>query len=330
MIYYIIIASLIIILYIIVIFLLSKKSKKQFEYNINLKKELEKSEEQNEKLNKIQKDLTTAIEKAQIQYKEFQELVSKEKEKLNLVQETKEKMENTITAAFEQFCNTLEYSYKEKEKEYDNLTENLSKNYAEKEYNFKESIDKIKQELNRITESKAAAMEALAKEEEIKNNKKLYCPQINENEIKDIKILKDIEYKLSNPRTLRMLIWSTYYQKPINQVCINILGSSTAKVSGIYKITNQINGLVYIGQAVDLATRIKNHAKYGLGIDTPQNNKLYKAMEEYGLENFSFEILEKCNSSELDIKEKFYISLYNSKNFGYNTQAGNGKESILY
>ena len=94
---------------------------------------------------------------------------------------------------------------------------------------------------------------------------------------------------------------------------------------GIYKITNTINNLVYIGQAVDVATRWKNHAKAGLGIDTPANNKLYKAMQEDGLENFSFELLEECSRAELNEKEKWYISLYQSDQFGYNSNSGVGK-----
>lgn len=122
-----------------------------------------------------------------------------------------------------------------------------------------------------------------------------------------------------------MLVWQTYYQKPINQVCANVLGSSTASICGIYKITNQKNGIVYIGQAVDISTRWKNHAKAGLGIDTPQGNKLYKAMMEDGLENFSFEVLEICSRDQLDEKEKWYIGLYQADQFGYNSNSGISK-----
>ena len=109
----------------------------------------------------------------------------------------------------------------------------------------------------------------------------------------------------------------------MNQVCANVLGGASAEICGIYKITNQKNDLVYIGQAVDMSTRWKNHAKAGLGIDTPQGNKLYKAMIDDGLENFSFEILEQCSRDQLNEKEKYYISLYQSDQFGYNSTAGN-------
>ena len=118
-----------------------------------------------------------------------------------------------------------------------------------------------------------------------------------------------------------MLIWKTFFQKPMNTLCSNVIGTETK--SGIYKITNQKTEECYIGQAVDLASRWKDHAKCGLGIDTPTGNKLYKAMQEFGIWNFSWEVLEECPSRELNEKERYYIDLYQAKDYGYNSQAGN-------
>jgi hypothetical protein len=36
--------------------------------------------------------------------------------------------------------------------------------------------------------------------------------------------------------------------------------------------------------------------------------------------------LEKCSSAELNDKEKYYIELYQAKDYGYNTLAGNSKK----
>ncbi len=92
---------------------------------------------------------------------------------------------------------------------------------------------------------------------------------------------------------------------------------------GIYKITNLINGLVYIGQAQDIKTRWRNHRTDYLGNNIVNyNNPLYKDMRLYGLNNFSFEILEECLVSELDEKEKYWISYYDSFNNGYNRTEG--------
>lgn len=100
-----------------------------------------------------------------------------------------------------------------------------------------------------------------------------------------------------------------------------ILGAE--KVCGIYKITNQETGECYVGQAKDVRKRWADHCKMMLQIDAPQGNKLYAAAEEYGLENFSFELLEECPEEKLNEKERYFISLYSADSLGYNSQKGN-------
>ena len=97
---------------------------------------------------------------------------------------------------------------------------------------------------------------------------------------------------------------------------------------GIYKIENQINGKVYIGQSINIARRWKEHRSRANNNDTP----LYRAINKYGLENFTFEILEECSVSELNEKEIYWIKYYNStnRNIGYNlTTGGNGGNTYL-
>lgn len=48
-------------------------------------------------------------------------------------------------------------------------------------------------------------------------------------------------------------------------------------------------------------------------------------MLEEGVENFTFEILEKCSPSELNEREKFYIDLYRTYDFGLNGNKGISK-----
>ena len=64
------------------------------------------------------------------------------------------------------------------------------------------------------------------------------------------------------------------------------------------------------------------HCKHGLSIDTPQGNKLYKAMQDYGLEHFSFELLEECPAEKLNEKERYFIELYAADTLGYNSVKG--------
>lgn len=96
-------------------------------------------------------------------------------------------------------------------------------------------------------------------------------------------------------------------------------------ITGIYKIENQINGKVYIGQSVNITKRWQEHRSRAFNSsDRCYNLYLYKAIRKYGLNNFSFEILEECPESELNSREIFYISLFNSSNKdnGYNLTKG--------
>ena len=100
---------------------------------------------------------------------------------------------------------------------------------------------------------------------------------------------------------------------------------------GIYKITNLINGKIYIGQSINIQQRWKAHRskpfyKEGEQYQTP----FYRAIRKYGLNNFSFEVIEECFESELNDKEQYYIQYYDTINpaKGYNLTKGGQSGSI--
>lgn len=83
--------------------------------------------------------------------------------------------------------------------------------------------------------------------------------------------------------------------------------------SGIYKITSP-NGRVYIGQSIDVANRIKKYAN----LNCKKQILLYSSLKKYGISNHVFEIVEMCNISELNQKERFYQDKYLSYINGLN------------
>ena len=246
--------------------------------------------------------------------KKFQEVEEANQERLNNQQKISQN-------AFENYVETLEHHYNEAIKEHDNDIKRLEDAYANRQLALLAEMDKCNAELDKIRATRDAAIQALNKEKEIKEQLSFYCLQTTEEEANDIQILEGIKPRLAKPRILSMLIWSTFYQKQMNALCTRILG--TEVVCGIYKITNQLTSEAYVGQAVDVAARWKEHAKCGLGIDTPENNKLYKAMLEHGITNFSWELLESCPREQLNEKEREYIDIYQTKAFGMNTTKGN-------
>lgn len=103
-------------------------------------------------------------------------------------------------------------------------------------------------------------------------------------------------------------------------LCGRVIGNATK--TGIYRIVNQENGMAYIGQANDIATRWKQHIKRGLGAEAPTRNKLYPAMFTTGVENFTFEILEECTPAKLNQLEAYWIEFYDTQTYGYNVLKG--------
>lgn len=99
---------------------------------------------------------------------------------------------------------------------------------------------------------------------------------------------------------------------------------------GIYKITNKVNGKLYIGQSINIAQRWKAHKTRPFNFNSTQyESPLYRAIRKYGLSNFTFEVLEECTEEELNQKEKSYIAYYQSCNpeKGYNLTTG-GQNSV--
>lgn len=91
----------------------------------------------------------------------------------------------------------------------------------------------------------------------------------------------------------------------------------------IYKVTNKINGKIYIGQTIQsVKDRWYRHCGKS-GISKAELNTHFKrAILKYGKENFTIETIEVCDSTELNDREKFYISYYNSYINGYNSTIG--------
>lgn len=75
---------------------------------------------------------------------------------------------------------------------------------------------------------------------------------------------------------------------------------------GIYKIENLINHKIYIGQSVEIEKRWQKH------LSAKDDFVIHRALHKYGKENFSFQIIEECNLLDLDKKEKYWITYYNS------------------
>lgn len=99
-----------------------------------------------------------------------------------------------------------------------------------------------------------------------------------------------------------------------------------SKNPGIYLIQNNINGKPYVGQAIKLRKRLLQHINH-----KEEDYPLYRAFHKYGIENFTFSILEELEvgdrnyndiKKDLDRLEIFYIDKFDSYRNGYNQTLG--------
>ena len=92
---------------------------------------------------------------------------------------------------------------------------------------------------------------------------------------------------------------------------------------GIYKITNIINGKSYIGQSTNIHRRWQAEIADSSNINSHSYNyPLMRAFRKYGIDNFRFEIIEECQSEELNPKETYWIDHFDTFFRGYNQTLG--------
>lgn len=176
-------------------------------------------------------------------------------------------------------------------------------------------LDDLKIQMAKLTSEVSAAVAAAKRAQEMKDQASFYKLNLPAADLEEIKVLRSIENRLRNKEPLNKVIWKCYYEKPTTDLIGRVIGSGVH--TGIYKITNLENQMSYVGQSINLAQRFTQHIKRGIGADPPTRNKLYPAMLEAGVENFSFEVIEECAAADLDEREQYWQGYFGSKEFGY-------------
>lgn len=94
--------------------------------------------------------------------------------------------------------------------------------------------------------------------------------------------------------------------------------------SGVYKITNSLNGKVYIGSSINMSKRCKQHF-YALNNDVHKSVKLQNSFNKYGESAHVFSRLLICNKKDMLMYEQRAIDIFESVKYGFNIapKAGN-------
>ena len=222
-----------------------------------------------------------------------------------------EKMSNASEAMSKQYEQAKQIA----ENDYLETLKDCANSFTSQINDKKNELKKVQDELTDLTQKLNSAVEANKRAEEIKQKQDFYRLQLTTIDLDEIKRLREVEPYLREKEPLNKVIWKVYYEKPYTDLIGRVVG--TGIHTGIYKITNIENQMCYVGQAVNIADRWKQHIKRGIGAEAPTRNKLYPAMLEVGVENFTFEIVEECDKSKLNEREDYWQEFFHAKDFGY-------------
>ncbi len=200
-------------------------------------------------------------------------------------------------------------------KAYLSMLNDAQQNYVERTKVWNDELQQLSKTLEDERSKISAAIETAKRSQAIADDSSFYRLQLSMMDQVEIKRLKEIMPYLRNHEPLNKVIYKYYYEKPYTDLIGRVVGQS--QKTGIYKITNIKDKKCYVGQAVNIAERWRQHIKRGVGAETPTRNKLYPEMYELGPENFTFEIIEECPGDKLNEREQYWQEFYHAKDWGY-------------
>lgn len=298
-----------------VIFFSNKHSKEMFEWRArkaeiaDLLQERKEKEEEIKKLKSQEQQYSNQINNYSIQLSSIEKEISIRKEQLEDLNTT----EDALRAKMQQERDIWFESYKkEQQKELLDAAADFTEQFKE---NAKKQLKVGENLADQITQMRNTISSAIDAEKRKQDSIDKYRIQLDDKSIEDINKIKNIMDDLNFPEILGKLMWKVYYEKPYTDLCGRLFNKPN--ICGIYKITNINNKMCYVGQAVSVQERWRQHIKRAIGAETPTNNKLYPAMFKHGVENFTFELIEETSREKLNEREDFWQNFYKAKEYGY-------------
>ena len=312
---------------IVVYLLLRPKLNKISTINHSIEDANKELEKQNNVLTQEKIIKTEQLDKLQ---KDYLVLNTKKSELNRSLQELKEIQQKAAEDYYSQALSIAENSF---ENEIDRISDDLFQKREEAKNLYLQTTEEMVQEYLEAIEEKEkefsywneriialqsdvqTALAAAQRKMEMENQTNYYRICLSDEDISEIKRLREVLPYLRDKTPLNKVIYKVYYERPLTDMIGRVVG--TGVHTGIYKITNIENQMCYVGQAVNIADRWKQHVKRGVGAEDWTQNKLYPAMYSLGVENFTFEIIEECDRANLNKREDYWQNYFHAKDFGY-------------
>lgn len=205
----------------------------------------------------------------------------------------------------------------ERQTEYVTMQEEFVEQFREENSRKMAAAHELTEKLNELQSKTTAAIEVAKRHAEEENFIEFHSLQLESSALNDIQRLEDLVPSISSEAgdAIAKVIWKVYYEKPYTDLVGRTIGSG--RHTGIYRITNNNTQMCYVGQAVDIADRWRQHIKRAIGAEPRTQNKLYPAMYKEGIENFTFEVIEECEQTKLNEREDYWQDFYKAKEYGY-------------
>ena len=181
-------------------------------------------------------------------------------------------------------------------------------------------IEILTKEIAEYSAKQTAINEAILRQRALEEQQDFYRVCLGPEAANDVEILKEARRNLKKPEIIDKIIYDNYIAKPVLEMIKRVLQNTTC--SGIYKITCIKTGEIYIGKSVDIKSRWQQHCKSAFNCGTIAHSLLHTKMKQYGIENFTFELVEQVPKEQLSEREKFYIDFYKTKETGLNERNG--------
>ena len=319
-----------IVLIILNIYKLKLKEKFRKEYINKHRKELEEIVESDlANLERARNNYQAQVDALESDYKKisnnYQEMTNKRQREMQELMAAQDKLvqdrEKNVDEIVKQHYLYEQAEYERRLREMQDLiqrdAEEEFRKYVEEN---EEKLLQIKMQLDEWQAKQNTINEQILQQRALDEQQDFYRICITSDDCEDIEILRGIRNKLHRTAFLDKIIYDTFVSKYVKEMAKRVLQGKDP--SGIYKVTNIKTNEIYIGKSTNVATRWVNHTKSAYGLEGVADSQFQRALKQYGVQNFTWELVEAVPKNQLTTREKFYISFYNTIEFGYNQRVG--------
>ena len=185
---------------------------------------------------------------------------------------------------------------------------------------MQEQLGALQHEIEDYREKRDAINTEILRQRALDEQQDFYRICITDNDLEDISIIQSLRSKLHKTAFLDKITYDVFVDKYVKEMAKRVLNGTNP--SGIYKVTNIQTKEIYIGKSTTVATRWQNHCKSAFGLEGVADSQFQRALKKYGIQNFTWELLEEVPKDKLTERERYYIEFYDSKHYGLNERNG--------